>query len=212
MRVVVFGSDTPLGREVVTDLIFRGHLVTAVAADHPWVPQGWVDRVVLRTGDPLDAGLVDDLAAGHEVFVDALGDCRGGRALERSAAATRQIAAGMQRHGRFRYIGLRPDVLLEPRSRRLGWRSAVRLLELRCSPRTRQVMAAAFEAVARSPLSWTVVRCPGLTHGPPRGVRYVGMTHRDSVGSSLTRADAARFLAAQVLETNYICSAPAISN
>ncbi|GAB2609778.1 hypothetical protein GCM10009696_14160 [Kocuria himachalensis] len=212
MRVVVFGADTLLGREVVTDLIFRGHLVTAVAAAHPWVPQEWVDRVVLRTGDPLDAGLVDDLAAGHEVFVDALGDCRGGRALERSAAATREIAAGMQRHGRLRYIGLRPDVLLEPASRRLGWRSALRLLALGCCPRTRQAVASAFETVARSPLSWTVVRCPGLTHGPPRGVRQVGMTHRDSVGPSLTRADAARFLAAQVLETNYICAAPAISN
>ena len=212
MRVVVFGADTPLGREVVTDLLFRGHLVTAVAEDHQRVPQEWVDRVVLRTGDPLDAGLVDELAAGHEVFIDALGDCRGARALERSAAATRQIAAGMQRHGRFRYIGLRPDVLLEPASHRLGWRNTMRLLALGCCPRTRQAMAAAFAAVASSPLSWTVVRCPGLTHGPSRGVRHVGMTHRDRVGTSLTRADAARFLAAQVLETNYICAAPAISN
>ncbi|MFI7581209.1 NAD(P)H-binding protein [Kocuria kalidii] len=66
--------------------------------------------------------------------------------------------------------------------------------------------------VARSPLSWTVVRCPGMTNGPPRGVRHVGRTHRDTVGSSVTRQDAARFLAAQVLETNYVCASPAISN
>lgn len=118
----------------------------------------------------------------------------------------------MQRHGRLRYIGLRPSVLLELPDRSLSWRSTVRLLALGCCPRTRQLMAAAFEAVARSPLSWTVVRCPGLTHGPSRGVRHVGMTHRESVGPSLARADAGRFLAAQVLDTNYICAAPAISN
>lgn len=212
MRVVVFGAGTLLGREVVTDLVFRGHSVTAVAEDHARAPEEWVDRVALRTGDPLDADLVDAVVAGNEVVVDALGDCRGGRALERSAAATRQITASMQRHGRLRYIGLRPDVLLEPPGRRLSWGGAARLLALGCCPRTRQAVAGAFEAVARSPLSWTVVRCPDMNNGPPRGVRCVGMTHRDAVGSSVTRQDAARFLAAQVLETSYVCAAPAISN
>lgn len=212
MRIVVFGADTPLGRHVVTDLVFRGHSVSAALEDLAGVPEEWADRVVLRTGDPLEVDLVDDLVAGHEVVVDALGDCRGTRALERSAAVTRQIAASMQRHGHLRYIGLRPDVLLEPPGRPLSWNRFLRLLKLGCCPQTRQDVAAAFETIAWSPLSWTVVRCPGMTNGPPRGVRHVGMTRRDSVGSSITRHDAARFLAAQVLETNYVCAAPAISN
>lgn len=212
VKVVVFGADTGLGREVVTDLVFHGHRVSAVAIDHAVVPVEWVDRVRLYAGDPVDAGLVDEVAAAHEVFVDALGDCRGARALECGAAATGLITAGMVRHGRWRYIGLRPDVLLEPVEGRLSWRRVVRLLVLRCGRGTRQVMAESFAAVARSPLSWTVVRCPGLTNGPSRGVRYVGMTHHDIVGSSVARVDAARFLGAQVLETTYICAAPAISN
>lgn len=207
----MFGAGTALGREVVTDLLFRGHTVTALDQHHSQVPGEWVDRVTLRTGDPLDADLVDHVVAGHDVVVDALGDCRGPRAIHRSAAATALITASMQRHGRLRYIGLRPDVLLEPPAR-FSLRRTVRLLALGCCPRTRQVVAGVFASVARSSLSWTVVRCPGMTHGPSRGVRHVGMTHRDTVGASVTRADAARFLAAQVLETTYICAAPAISN
>lgn len=211
VRVAVFGADTALGREVVTDLLFRGHRVTAVAPHHHRVPDEWEERVALRTGDPLDADLVDAVVAAHDVVVDALGDCRGPRALQRSAAVTELITESMQRHGRLRYIGLRPDVLLEPPGR-FSLRSTVRRLALGCCPRVRHAVAGAFASVAHSSLSWTVVRCPGMTHGPSRGLRHVGMTRRDTVGDSVTRADAARFLAAQVLETAYICAAPAISN
>jgi hypothetical protein len=38
------------------------------------------------------------------------------------------------------------------------------------------------------------------------------MTHRDVVGSSISRIDTARFLAAQAVETSNIGAAPAISN
>lgn len=212
MRVAVFGADTPLGREVVSDLVFRGHSATAVVEDPAQVPSEWAGRITLRVGAPTDAALVDAVVAENDVVVDALGDCRGGTAVARSVAATRHIVASMERHGRFRYIGLRPDVLLRPSRLRFPWASSLRLLALGCSPRTRRDAMGAFEAVARSRLSWTVVRCPGMKDGPPRGVRHVGMTHRDAVGSSLTRTDAARFLSALVLETRYICAAPAISN
>lgn len=104
------------------------------------------------------------------------------------------------------------DSLLRASGRRRSWPGVVRLLALGRGPRTRHEVRSVFRAVGRPPLNWTVVRCPGMTDGRPRGVRHVAMTHRDAVGNSVTRVDAARFLAAQVLETGYVCAAPAISN
>lgn len=212
MRVVVFGADTGLGREVVTELVHGGHTVTAVLPAHVRVPGPWRDRVVVHTGNASEAGVVDAVIAGTDVVMDALGDCRGRDALSQAAAATTEITAGMVRSGCYRYIGLRPDVLLAPSASRFSWRSALRLWQLRCGLRTRQETAQAFTAVARSPLSWTVLRCPGLVDGPARGVQHIAMTHRHRVGSSLTRADAARFLTTQLGHSRYVCAAPAISN
>ncbi|MFI7583295.1 NAD(P)-dependent oxidoreductase [Kocuria sp. M1N1S27] len=212
MRIVVFGADTGLGREIVTELVHGGHTVTAVLPAHAPVPGQWRGRVVLHPGNALEAGALDDVIAGTEVVIDALGDCRGRRALSQAAAAATAITDSMVRLGCYRYIGLRPDVLLAPAGKRLSWGGALRLWQLRCGLRTREETAQAFTAVARSPLSWTILRCPGLIDGPARGIRHVAMTHRHRVGSSLTRADAARFLTTQLRHSRYVCAAPAISN
>lgn len=72
MKVVVFGADTDVGRETVTDLVFRGHRVSAVLTDPAQAPAEWADRVHLRVGDPLDAAVIDTAVADNEVVIDVL--------------------------------------------------------------------------------------------------------------------------------------------
>jgi hypothetical protein len=211
VKVVVFGADTGIGRETVTDLVFRGHRVSAVLTDPAQAPAQWADRVHLYVGDPLDAGVVDAVVAQNEVVINVLCAARS-RRVNLTVEATRAIVGAMHRHGRTRYIGLQPADLLAHTRRPDTWRRTARLLWRGWCPRLCREVAADFHSIASSALSWTLVRHAPLRDGPALGVRHVGMTHRDVVGSSISRADTARFLAAQALETSYICAAPAISN
>ena len=212
MKVVVFGADTDVGRETVTDLVFRGHRVSAVLTDPAQAPAEWADRVHLRVGDPLDAAVIDAAVADNEVVIDVLCAARSRRRPTLTVDATRAIVDSKAGHGRTRYIGLQPATLVDHTRYPDTWRRTARLLWQGWCPQLCREAAADFHAIASSALSWTLVRHAPLTDGPVRGVRHVGMTHRDVVGPSITRADTARFLAAQALETTYICAAPAISN
>ena len=212
VKVVVFGADTDVGRETVTDLVFRGHRVSAVLTDPAQAPAEWADRVHLRVGDPLDAAVIDAAVADNEVVIDVLCAARSRRRPNLTVDATRAIVDSMAGHGRTRYIGLQPATLVDHTRYPDTWRRTARLLWQGWCPQLCREAAADFHAIASSALSWTLVRHAPLTDGPVRGVRHVGMTHRDVVGPSITRADTARFLAAQALETTYICAAPAISN
>lgn len=212
MTVVVFGADTAIGRETVTDLVFRGHRVSAVLTDPTQAPIEWVDRVHLHVGDPLDAAVVDAAVAQNDVVINVLCAARSWRRSNLTVDVTRAIVGAMNRHGRTRYIGLQPAALLEHTRHPDTWRRTARLLGRGWCPQLCREVAADFQCVATSALSWTLVRHARLAAGPSRGVRHIGMTHRDVIGSSITRADTARFLAAQALETTYICAAPAISN
>lgn len=212
MRVVVFGADTAIGRETVTDLVFRGHRVSAVLTDPTQAAAEWVDRVHLRVGDPVDAAVVDAAVADNEVVINVLCPARSRRRSNLTVDATRAIMGSMNHHGRTRYVGLQPAALLEHTQHPDTRRRTARLLWHGWCPQLGREVATDFHAIASSALSWTLVRHAPLTDGPARGVRHVGMTHRDVIGPSITRADTARFLAAQALETSYICAAPAISN
>ena len=69
-----------------------------------------------------------------------------------------------------------------------------------------------FQMITGSGLRWTIVRTPVLSAGPARGVRHVHLRPGPQRRASLTQQDAARFLAAQVLETSLLWTSPLISN
>lgn len=50
MGVTVFGAGNAIGREVVTDLVLRGHEVIAHLPDLTEAPDGWGGEVELMTG------------------------------------------------------------------------------------------------------------------------------------------------------------------
>ena len=67
-------------------------------------------------------------------------------------------------------------------------------------------------AVRSSTLDWTLLRLPLLNSKPPTGRVRAGYLGRGEVGTSLTRADLATFLLAQLADPTYLRRAPAISN
>jgi hypothetical protein len=68
------------------------------------------------------------------------------------------------------------------------------------------------QIVMSSSLDWTIVRFLAPKDGPAHGRLRQGFYGSDRLGFAVTRADIAAFTAAQVDDTRYLGSAPAISN
>lgn len=212
MRVMVLGAQTPLGQEVVEDLQVRGHEPTAVidhssadvlATQHP---------VNTATGDITDPEWVKAVVVGAQAVIDVLSTTRAREAAARAHTATGPLLQAMTEQQVHRYVGIAPHDLYPlpgntPRIARVQQEMRTVLYPGGIT-HTRE----RFQMIAGSPLNWTIVRAPPLSPGPARGVRHVRLRPETSARVSLTQADAARFLGAQVLETGLVWTSPLISN
>lgn len=212
MRVLVLGAGTPLGQEVVKDLQFRGHQPTAALEGQPENTVQQKHPVAVARGDITDSRWLDSTMAGTEAVVDVLSVARSQEAAVRAHTATRHLVGAMAVHRVHRYVGLAPHYLYPapgdaPRIARA--RQAVRQT---LRPGGIAHTRGRFAMITTSQLNWTIVRTPTLTAGPARGVRHVHLRPGPHPGVSLTQVDAARFLAAQVLETSLLWTSPLISN
>jgi hypothetical protein len=117
----------------------------------------------------------------------------------------------MQRHGVRRYVGNGTPSVLDPREwptwqTRLSTFMAKTFLR-----RAYDEMVGMSQAVTTSGLDWTIVRFLAPKGGPARGELRQGFYGTDRLGFNVTRADIARFTAAQVDDPRYVGAAPAIS-
>ena len=103
VKIVVFGATGVIGRAVTTELLVRGHTVTA--ATRSGAP---VNGLVVRslTGDARDPGSVARLAAGQDAVAAATGPRRGdGEDPEDSLlGAARGLAEGLRQAGVRRLV------------------------------------------------------------------------------------------------------------
>ena len=103
MKIVVFGASGAIGRAVTTELLARGHTVTAATRSGAPV-QGLV--VQSLTGDARDPGSVARLAAGQDAVASATGPRRGhdDDPEDSLLGAARGLAAGLRRAGVRRLV------------------------------------------------------------------------------------------------------------
>lgn len=214
MKVTVFGAISPIGQELVEDLLFRGYEVIALVADATQVPAGWGEDVRVVIGQITDPAAVDAAMDGAEAVINTVDPRLRPRSRRPGLVeATGHIVAGMHRHGIRRYIGHgTPVVSLCPKEKPTTGLKIRRFLARHLDPHAYRQMAGMLQVVAGSGLDWTIVRFLHVTGGSARGLKYVGFFGPGAVGSSATAADIARFTATQILETAYIRDAPAVSN
>jgi len=98
MKVVVFGASGIIGRAIASELLERGHTVTAATRSGAPV-EGLVVRVV--TGDAADPRSVARLAQGQDAVASATGPRRDGSEdpEESLGRAARGLAEGLRRAG-----------------------------------------------------------------------------------------------------------------
>jgi putative NADH-flavin reductase len=95
MRIIVFGANGRQGSRLVQEALDRGHEVTAVVRSEDRAAD--VDpRAQVVVGDALDAGRVADVAAGHDVALNAT--------RARHADIARALLDGLSRAGVRRLI------------------------------------------------------------------------------------------------------------
>ncbi len=98
MKVVVFGASGAIGRAITSELLERGHTVTAATRSGAPV-EGLVVRAV--TGDAADPSSVARLAQGQDAVASATGPRRDGSEdpEESLGRAARGLAEGLRRAG-----------------------------------------------------------------------------------------------------------------
>jgi len=210
MKVLVIGGTGNLGREVVTQALASGHLVTALARN-PNATGLEHDSLRLARGDVRDSPSVQRAVAGQEAVISCLGSKdRKDRTL-RTDAALNTIAA-MRRHNVARLIvfsafGVGDSSEQLKRNAPFFGRIILPLL-LRAPFADMAHMEAEVRA---SDLAWTIVRPCALTRKPATGTVTVALDDATKLGGTIPYADVAAFMVEQLTSDLYVGKAPAIS-
>src|ERR1700674_1589679 len=106
MKVLVIGASGQTGRHAVTQLLARGHGVTAFARN-PSAVTGSSDRLSGVQGDARDSGSIDRAMPGHDAVLVAFGP----RSLKKDdvqEVLMRNLIAAMTKNGVTRLVNLSP--------------------------------------------------------------------------------------------------------
>lgn len=212
MNVTVFGATGAIGSLTVTELLERGHTVTAYARNPAKVPDTWGDRVRVVIGEMSDSAAIDTAVQGADAVVSALGP-----SMDRKATGTpliegtRHILASMKNHGVGRYVGHATPAILDPQENPTLVTRFTSFMPRTFMRRAYDEITGMSKLIMESGLDWTIVRFIAPKDTPKKGVR-AGFFGTDKLGFAVSRADIAAFTAAQVDDDTYVGRAPAISN
>jgi putative NADH-flavin reductase len=204
----VFGATGKTGRLVMERALEAGHQVRALVRD-PAKVTITSDRLVVFTGDVLNAESVDQTVSGTDAVLSLFGQVSGAsRTLQTDG--TRLVVESMQRHGVKRLVTLSGGALQDEHDRP---KVADRIITLLLKALAGHVLADAeghLAIVEASGLDWTVVRAPRILDRPGTGSYRVGWV---GVGTStrISRADLADFILTQIDDRTYVRQMPFVS-
>ena len=213
MNVTLFGATGAIGAQVTDQLRSRGHSVTAYVRNPAKVPAGWGEGVNVVVGELSDPTAVDEAVAGANAVISALGPD-----LSRKATGlplvdgTKIIVAAMSQHGVRRYISLGTPSVLDAREQPTWQTRLTTFMAKTFLRRAYDELTGISQIVMTSGLDWTIVRYIAPKDGPARNRVREGFYGTDKLGFTITRADIAAFVAAQIDNNRYAGRAPAISN
>lgn len=205
MNLLVFGATGPLGRQIVDRALSDGHQVTAFGRTADRLPRRPGLRTVL--GDVLDSAAVAAVVPGHDAVVSALGQTgRHSRALHPAAA---RIVTEMHAAGVPRLVWVSSHGVGDARGRSgVVFERVIAPLMVRAEFADKERQEA---VVSASDLDWTIVRPARLTDGPATREVRAAPGLRLGVRSSISRADVAGFVLAELESGEHLLTAPTIT-
>jgi len=206
VRVLVLGAGGKTGRAVVARAVEEGHEVTAFVHT---TGSYHVPGVQVWAGDARDGTTIEAAVKGQDAVIDTVGGKTPYRRTILEASVARAVVAAMQRHGVRRLVvtsslGVGDSKEHTPTSVRL-----VVATYLRGSTADK----AAMEAVVRdSGLDFVITRPAVLTDKPATGNTHVLTSGGRDKARSITRADLAAFLVAQITSSDHLGWAVTLAN
>lgn len=209
MNIVIFGAAGGTGRELVTQALELGHVVTAFER-RPKTADGADGRVRVVRGDIVDVAAVARAVEGQEAVISALGASNPLRPYPEFRTGVANIVQAMQASGVRRlvylsFLGVRAG------EEHLGFflnHVAARLLRHSIADH-----AANERTIRSSRLDWTIVLPPKLTNGRrTRTYRSGDDIAIQSAMPSISRADVADFMLRQLADVTCVGKSPRIMN
>ncbi len=206
MKVLVIGAAGKTGRAVVERAVAAGHRVRAFVRraseyDHPGVD--------VAEGDASDPAAMDAAMARQDAVIDTVGGKTPYKETDLETSVARTVVASMRRNGVRRLVAT--SMLGEGDSRANAPIYARLLLStfLRGANVDKANMEATVEA---ADLDWTIVRPAILSDGPAKGDVRVFAAASGEKAHTITRADLADFLVAQLSSDEHVRRAVTIAN
>ena len=212
MNLTVFGATGGVGRQVVTHALDASHHVTAYVRNPSKLTVAHRNLTV-TAGELTDRDAVQRAVRGADAVVSALGP-----SLDRKATGmplvegTRMIVDAMRTEGVERYIGIATPSLRDSRDKTSLLGRLVPFMGRTFLSRAYRELLDMSHLVTDSELDWTIARFTRPTNGARTGTIRAGFLGRDKIRASITRADIATFLIAQIADSRFHRTAPAISN
>lgn len=209
MRVVVFGGGGRTGRELIVQLLARGHDVTAVLR-HPERFGLRYERLAVVRGDVLEPRSFGAAVHGQDAVLSALGVTgflNSLRPMTFHRESARAIIDKMHAAGVSRLVLVSSVGVLDDLSAPIWYRAVVKPL-LRHKYEDMRAMEA---LAAGSDLNWTVVRAARLVDGSLTQHYRIGREGSLAGIGKISRSDLADFVAQQVTDAAFIQRAVAIS-
>src|SRR6516225_988157 len=193
MRVVILGAAGQLGREVVRDLLARGHTVRAAVRRRP--EPALPAPVEIRIADARNKSDICAAISGSDAVVNVIG----GGTLRRNevASSTSSVAVpAAQDAGVRRYFAMSAGMVA------LDWPLFKYVLRPLVFSHILAEHRRVEEIVRASVLDWTIVRPSALTNRPPTG--YVASLELQRRAFVTARGDVAAFIADELENGKYI--------
>ena len=207
MKVAVFGGTGPAGKLLVDELLAQRHVVVAYArSPEKLAPR---DGLTVVKGELDDAPAIDGVIARCEAVISLLGPS--GKVVPGALVrGTENVLASMRTHGVRRIVALATPSARDPDDgRSFVFSFLVTMVRTFVRSAYEEIVAIA-AAVRASDREWVLVRVPFLTDAPATGLVRAGRPG-GNVGTSLSRADLAKFAVEQLTSNAWIRRAPLIS-
>jgi putative NADH-flavin reductase len=206
VKVLIIGATGATGRVLMREALEQGHEVTALARNpSALAPEDHRPRVL--QGNALDASEVEAAVAGQDAVLSALGT-RSTRPTTLFSQSTHNLISAMNKHGVRRlvcitgigageskgHVGFLYDRIMLPF-----------VVKNIYEDKNRQE-----EAIKQSDLDWVIVRPARLTDEAAKGEYrvYLGGSY---TAKTISRADVAAFMLAQLTDDTYVHKMPVIS-
>jgi putative NADH-flavin reductase len=207
VKVLIIGATGATGQILLREALAQGHEVTALARNPSAVaPED--PRLRVLEGNALDVSSVEAAVAGQEAVLSALGT-RSSRPTTLFSESTHNVISAMNKHGVRRlvcitgigvgdskgHVGFLYDRIIRPF-----------VVKNIYDDKERQE-----EAIKQSDdLDWVIVRPARLTDEPAKGEYkvFLGGSYK---AKTISRADVADFMLAQLTDDTYVGKMPVIS-